>query len=462
MPIPRCPECGLEQPSHVPLLAPMRKWVRRSLWTLALLFSIAYVVAGYEANLFTSGEASPRFPEPISHINDVAALAEGKAASSNSPGTFHRSILDLSKPMTPGQPGDTKLYAAFGAGPSIRSQSVDWGFPFSVLRRESFAAYEDALSRKGFKPSVTDPTRPLLGQWEYPNGLPSAPPRTVWSWTPHQGHMLIYQPPPESTDGVLKTWLLRISGIALQAAMLAILTSIFVVAWKRTRRHKDRTGGAIRWLVAFAIALIFQISVSIATAKEQSWIAPPDWSTMRQVNFPPAPVYWARDEFRDIGMTRNELLAIEDQPDADKVLAQRILAAVPPEKRGTHLAIWPISEARVAPTHTPPLLKNMWSTPLGGLYRYSFSRHPLFGESVPIPATSDLSIKHNNGTLWVRQSRNGDLWVLQASTTSLLALIVTVIALCWGFMTLVRFLKGVRPHRRFTRTCCVRCGYSLV
>src|SRR5688572_5536835 len=131
MPIPLCPECGLEQPSQAPILAPMRRWVRRSLWVLALLGALAYVVAGYEANLFTSGEAAPRFPEPISHINDITALAEGTMVPPHTPGTFVRSVLDLSKPMTPGQPGDTKIHAAFGVGPAIRNQSISWGYPFS-------------------------------------------------------------------------------------------------------------------------------------------------------------------------------------------------------------------------------------------------------------------------------------------------------------------------------------------
>src|SRR5688572_1340332 len=205
MPQARCPECGLDVPERLSRLPSVRTAVRRGIWMLILVGAVAYYALGATSYLGSDGSFPPRFPSKASSVDDLRTLADGGALPGVRPGDFSQSIIDAGREPYPGAPDNAKVFVAFGPAPHLLQRTVRWGFPFTCVEHETYSVFEDALARRGFRPSIADASVHPLHPFEDPNTLPLAPVRPLWAWWGDWNSVLVHQPPPEHTGGVFET-----------------------------------------------------------------------------------------------------------------------------------------------------------------------------------------------------------------------------------------------------------------
>jgi len=449
---PTCPECGLVQPAAVPRLAGATRFTRSLTWLVALAAAVLSVAATYRTHIFSTGEYIPRYVDADGRPETLRAIAAGAPEPHGLADAFVRAT----QPIQPFHPGDAKLYVAFGDGPAVRTDRSTWGFPFAIVIHERAAAYDDPITRTGFRPAATHHDLPTLHAWERPSSrLPIAPPRPRWSWWPGFGGWLVHQPPPEETAGAVVTTRIRASGLFLAAATAVLGTVVISSVWRRLRGSSSRRR---RLAASLAIAACLVLALSLVRVKRVSDTGWPQWAQSQQVNTPPQPVFWGYNGFAELPITRGELRAFADAPDADQRLARAILEAVPNPTPGV-LVVWAVEEARLPPTGRG--VANAYELVIGGFYRYDYETHPLFGPTRKFTFAAPLAVEYNGADLFIAYSSRGDLMLARLNLPALLAVLAVFVAARYALLILIRAVGGFRRRRRRRRGQCTGCAYPL-
>ncbi len=459
MPQTRCPECGLDVPERPPRLPAARKAVRRGIWVLVLFGAVVYYALGATSYRGSDGSFPPRFPSKASSIEEVRTLAGGGVLPSVRPGEFSQSIIDAGREPYLGAPFNAKVFVAFGAPPHVLHRTVRWGFPFTSVQHETYSVYQDALIRRGFRPSVTNASVHPLDPFEDPNTLPLAPVRPLWAWWGDWNSVLVHQPPPELTGGVFVTRQFHVSSIALLLATTVLVAAIIHAIWNRVRTPK--IGSRVRRrLISFAVAMAIILGVTLAAREIRETTGHPNWLKSRQVGLAPQPVFWVFEDLGELPLSRTDILELRSRPDGDALLARAILAAVPTTRQNGHFVVWTVFEGAL-PAGVPGR-RNIWSIPVASVNRHTFYRHPLFGNTDRISATPGWKVRLSRNSVRFGAPIGSDMWTLGLRLPQLVAFIVSIFTMHWLLTTGARLLLAWRVRRRFRCGRCTKCGYSLV
>jgi hypothetical protein len=449
-----CPECGLDQVARVPRMPRASAALRVFVFAACASIAVIWVARSYVHTGFSSGTHVGQF---VAGSVTPARLEEYASGKAESPGSLVNAVLaTIQKPLY--TLGDTKLFAAIGPPPNVRTTALTAGFPSQCMTRTHQEVFADATRGTSPVPITTDPAARPLGQYESATGFPTVQPRPRVALWGGAGGTLAFLPAPESTGGVLYTTWISIQGLATNLACVALLGIVLAFVWGRVRRN---TSLRKRLLVSLVVALLAMGTGAALTTQRTTGFGYPQWTTMNQVGFPPGPVYWHQDPFVEIALTERDLLKLKGEPDADARVAQAILDIVPaPKDAGDVLAIWAVPETHVPPLGVAGTNANYWECSLGTVRRYDMDRHPLHGSGI---VTGELrrEVRFEHSTLSLAQPRGTSLYVYNLYIGAILALAFYVLAGSWLMLAVVRLGLGVRGRRRAARGRCSACGYDL-
>jgi hypothetical protein len=417
-----CPECGLL--SSVTSIPPPW-WARRRRWVqvgVVLVMASLIVRWGFAEirptalNSFVGGGgATASFPERRMTRADLESIAAGA--------TGWRLARDL---VPPGAFGGMEISAAFVA-PSGRATDVaryGWPAQFLVFRRE--AVYEDVYAR-------TNPSATL-----------SALPAGWHGWTHIRRRI--------HPGGWRETRLIQPAGIAgsLVVVIMAYVVSALALRMARALGHEWASEQWVRRFVPVGVVLAGIILIAVL-----SLIPHRQRDTL--FNQPTAPIT------APIGLCAADVSELCDRPDADAILARKILDATAGLQRsGADVLILGWSFPK--PLSFTIRQRSMgWPRDLIGTYDAVQTRtrrgEPLAGAGYSFTSDrNDLSIFRR----W-----RGPPERVSRINVSLPGLCQDLLILCCAWMAAggVPAIAGAmlrrRNLRRVARGCCVGCGYDL-
>ena len=461
--LPICPECAWDT-ARPPRQAFPASLGWRRLAVLVWVFLIAATITALlarEARTSSFGFGVP-YPEvvlPPVTLADVQRIADGRAKDA----TFVDTILRTPPAFRTDITDTWSLEVGFISPDLNRTESQSFGWPTSWWNRTRHPEYDDAVRARGLQASKTVPTARPIGLYEIPSNMREIPKLPRWEW---QGRELLYRPPPEETGGIFTETRYRFPALAAPVAILLLLwLTLGLLIWRAER--KDRDTARLRRFRLLAIgattATIIVLAFVASPAPKTTIYAQP---ALKQVGSPPGPVYWSREGFNRLSLTKDHAAALPPTPQSARQLAQAILSATG-TPAGTPDALYLAvgSDPSIVVDETKTRSTSITHTfPVFSFAREFYTRRPDFGTVEPVahPCRSHLVLRPGFWTiLWPSPDPARPTLALTILPEMLGLLIVGIGILALAMWFPLVGLAEWRTRRRHTRGLCPRCGYQV-
>jgi hypothetical protein len=458
-----CPECGSDGSGQD---AQGRGFGRRRLlvllWVLILLIATGVLLGRHTKTWqFTYGSGGARLVGTGLSLENIRQIAAGESVQGA------KDLPTLVLQATPRQPDIADTWAldvGFVPAPSEVREEWSLGWPTVWAKRSRFFVYQDGLARSGLRSAVTDPTLPVTQGYEIPRDRLAIPVLPRWRW---RGRELVYQAPPKETGGVFAITALRLPAMAVPGAMIVLAwVAMTLLIWGLERRGRDPRGMRVARPIVACIILLAFISIALASIKreETTWLN----TKLRQVGYPPGPVYFAREGYARIRMNRAEVERLSESPNGARTLAAEILRVAPIPSRVAENSVYLAAGADPAAMLDEPRSRHTLISegfPVMSFNREYFQRRPDFGVVEPVPHPPGIRLLGLD-SFWYLVIPSADPsrpTIRLGVSPDTLGMIV--LGICGLTMAAWYPLVGFQRHqirKRRARGECPSCGYELV
>jgi len=457
----RCPECGWAPGQRAVAPRGLRHWtcwIPSGVFLLALVGCSAWFALDNRTLPIGSGLLNEVVVEPLFNAADLEAIAnsEDKGAALALTKAIASAVPDWAGAGWEA-PGSQAVEVAFFTWGGPRRRSWCFGWPSPWLCRHETRHYANNITREGFMPARTDPA------WETaPSNGATVPIRPVWSVSHGR---LFYQPAPERTAGVDKSWMFNPAALAILIAtataggVLAACCARLVGALRSSRAGlRTRRRGAIVGAV-LGIALLLALALAGARTEEHRVWAP---ASHHGYSGGPGLEYWVRQDFFRLPWRRSELLVRADEAELGAEVARTILANVPVESRtGSYLAVGVDNES--VPDGGQVVLVP-GSVPIVQFEKTRYTRRSDFGPPEPMTLPKGVTLHRDAGfvsALWSTGDPKEPSLAVRMHADWVVLLVVVLVASWWlprrGCLSIWRH----RGRSRFSRGVCPQCAYEI-
>jgi hypothetical protein len=346
-----------------------------------------------------------------------------------------------------GAPGRVLPGFLFVEVPTERNENIAIGWPITFLRLSRTGEFENAVAKRGFRPSNLDTA---ARRWT--NMVPVDSNLAIMLRSLAHGTIYV-KPDPKLTGGWEVSASLELGPLLVQLSGCVLTVRVMAFLYRRWKRRGSDTLAREGLPLRFTLAATLLLFVAVCSLASNGVL-----------------VYLHASFFQDpvpvpVPLTKDDLAALANAPDADKQLADRILHALPDGPTTKYLAVIPVKEfSDLDRTSTVTVYGRLF--PLGIVSRHSAHRledFPLPPMSAIRPSQWSLSRYQISYTaLESVDSKAGVRYTTYSVHPWSVGRLFFWGAVIWGVLRACTWIWSRRTTvRRRRNGQCVACGYSL-